>query len=85
VLRSRSVLGQAVGLYFPMAAYAAAFVFALSSASGLAQPWFQFSFRQSVSVAGPFLTLFATVAVVAPIYAWIAQRARHTDQVPAVI
>jgi len=85
VLRSRSVLGQAVGLYFPMAAYVAAFVFALSSASGLAQPWFQFSFGQSVSVARPFIALFATVAVVAPIYAWIAQQATHTDQTPAVI
>ena len=74
VLRSRSVLGQAVGLYFPMAAYAAAFVFALSSASGLAHPWFQLSFSQSVSVAGPFLALFATVAVAAPVYAWISSR-----------
>ena len=85
VLRSRSVLGQAVRLYFPMAAYAAAFVCALSSASGLAHPWFQFSFSQSVSVAGPFIALFATVAVVAPIYAWIAQRVRHNDQTLAVI
>jgi len=74
MLRSCSVLGQAVGLFFPMAAYAAAFVFALSSASGLAHPWFQFSFSQSVSVAGPFITLFATVAVAAPIYAWISSR-----------
>ncbi len=85
VLRSRSVLGQAVGLYFPMAAYAAAFVFALSSASGLAQPWFQLSLGQSVSIARPFLTLFATVAVAAPIYAWIAQWTRHNVQTPAVI
>jgi hypothetical protein len=85
VLRSRSVLGQAMGLYFPMATYAAAFVFALSSANGLAQPWFQLSLGQSMSVARPFLTLFATVAVAAPIYAWIAQRARHTDQALAVI
>ncbi len=85
VLCSRTVLGQAVGLYVPMAAYAAAFVFALSSASGLAQPWFQFSFRQSVSVAGPLLTLFAAIAVAAPIYAWSGQQVRHTDQAPAVI
>lgn len=74
MLRSRSVLGQAVGLFFPMAAYSAAFVFALSSASGLAHPWFQLSFSQSVSVAGPFIALFATIAVAAPVYAWISSR-----------
>ena len=74
VLRSRSILWQAVGVLFPIAAYSAAFVFALSSASGLAHPWFQFSFSQSVSVAGPFIALFATIAIAVPVYAWISSR-----------
>src|SRR5512136_2932945 len=74
VLCSRSILWQAVGVLFPIAAYSAAFVFALSSASGLAQPWFQFSFSRSVSIAGPFIALFATIAVAAPVYAWISSR-----------
>ena len=68
VLRSRSVLGQAVGLLLPMVAYAAIFVFALSSASGLTQPFFQLSLSQSISVASPIIALFVTVVLAAPVY-----------------
>ena len=74
ILRSRSILGQAMGMLFPMAAYSAALVFALSSGSGLAQPWFQFSFSRSVSIAGPFIGLFAITAIAAAVYAWISSR-----------
>jgi hypothetical protein len=73
VLRSRSILGQAVGLLFPMAAYSAAFVFALSSVSGFAHPWFQPSFSQSVSIAEPFIALFAIIAIAAAVYTWISR------------
>jgi hypothetical protein len=74
VLRSRSILVQAAGLLLPLATYVAAFVLALSSESGLAHPWFNFSISQSVSIASPFLILFATIAIAAPVYAWIASR-----------
>ena len=74
VLRSRSILGQAVGLLFPVAAYSAAFVFALSRVSGFAHPWFQFSISQSVSIAGPFIALSAIIAVAAAVYAWVSWR-----------
>jgi len=74
VLRSRSILGQAVGLLFPMAAYSAAFVFALSSVSGFARPsWFRLSFSQSVSIAEPFIALFAIIAIAAAVYTWISR------------
>jgi hypothetical protein len=72
VLRSRSVLGKVLGLLFPLAAYSVAFIGALSRESGLAQPMFQFSISQAVSVASPFLVLIAIVAVAAAIYAWIS-------------
>jgi hypothetical protein len=68
VLRSRSVLGQALGLLLPMAAYAVAFVFTLSSISGLTQPMFQFSISQAISIASPYIALFATVALAVLIY-----------------
>ena len=74
VLRSRSLLGQAVGLLSPMAAYAAAFAFGLSGVSGLAHPWFQFTISKSVSVARPYIALFATAAIAAAVYAWISSR-----------
>lgn len=67
VLRSRSILGQAVGLLFPIAAYSAAFVFALSSVRGS-------PVSRSVSTAGPFIALFATIAIAAAVYAWISSR-----------
>lgn len=72
VLRSRSILGQTAGLLFPMAAYVAAFVFALNSASGLSRPGFQLSIRQSVSIAGPFIAVFAITAIAAAIYTGIS-------------
>ena len=72
VLRARSVLGQALGLLLPAGAYTAACVFALSSASGLLQHWFQFTLSQSLSVANPFIVLFATAAIAGFIYAWVS-------------
>jgi hypothetical protein len=67
VLRSRSILGQAVGLLFPMAAYSAALVVALSTVSyiPLARP---------VSAAEPYIALFATTVITAAVYAWISSR-----------
>jgi hypothetical protein len=73
VLRSRSILGQAMGLLLPMAAYSVAFVFALSSVSGFAHPWFQLSISQSISIAEPFIALFAIIAMAAAVYAWISR------------
>ena len=67
VLRSRSILGQAVGLLFPIGAYSAAFVFALSSVRAI-------PVSRSVSTAGPFIALFATIAIAAAVYAWISSR-----------
>ena len=67
VLRSRSILGQAVGLLFPLAAYSAAFVFALSSVRGI-------PISRSVSTAVPFIALMATIAIAAAVYAWIPSR-----------
>jgi hypothetical protein len=40
---------------------------------------------RTVSIARPFLALFATVAVAAPVYAWIAQWTRHNVQTLAVV
>jgi hypothetical protein len=65
VLRSRSILGQVVGLLLPMAAYSAGFVFALSSVRGI-------PVSRSVSTAGPFIALFVTTAIAAAVYAWIS-------------
>jgi len=67
VLRSRSILGQAVGLLFPIAAYSAAFAFALSSVSYI-------PISQPVSTVIPFIALFATIAIAAAVYAWISSR-----------
>ncbi len=66
-LRSRSILGQAVGLLFPIAAYSAAFVLALSSVRGI-------PVSRSVSTAVPFIALLATIAIAAAVYAWISSR-----------
>jgi len=65
VLRSRSLLGQAAGLLVPLAAYSAAFVFALNSARGI-------PIARAVSTAVPFIALFATIAIAAAVYAWIS-------------
>lgn len=67
VLRSRSALGQALGLLFPVAAYGAAFVLALSSACGIPP-------SRGIFTAAPFLVLFGTIAVAGAVYAWIAAR-----------
>ena len=68
VLRSRSTLGQTAGLLLPIAAYFGGFVLALrSSPCG-------FSISQSVSIADPFVALFATMAVAVVVYAWISSR-----------
>jgi hypothetical protein len=71
VLRSRSVLEQAVGLLLPVAAYYVAFVFALCTVRG-------FPIGKSVSIAGPIAVLFATTAVAATLYAWISSRSSTT-------
>jgi hypothetical protein len=71
VLRSRSLLGQAVGLLVPLAAYSAAFVFALNSARGI-------PIARAVSTAFPFIVLFATVAIAAAVYAWISRSSAGT-------
>jgi hypothetical protein len=65
VLRSRSILGQAVALLFPMAAYSAALVFALSTVSYI-------PITRPVSAAEPYLALFATTIIAAGVYAWIS-------------
>ncbi len=75
VLRSRSILGQAVGLLFPIAAYFGGFVLALRSARV-----FGFSISQSVSIASPFIALFATIAMAAAVYAWISSRDFTADE-----
>jgi hypothetical protein len=67
VLRSRSLLGQAVGLLFPLVAYFAAFVFALNSVRGI-------PVSRAVSTAFPFIVLFATVAIAGAVYTWISLR-----------
>jgi hypothetical protein len=59
-----------------MAIYVAAFVYALSSTSGLAQPYFRLSISQSISIARPFIFLFVSVVLAAPLY--IAIYVRHT-------
>lgn len=66
VLRSRSILGQVVGLLFPLVVYSAAFVFALSSVRG-------FPIGQSAFTAGPFIALTITIAVAATAYEWISR------------
>jgi hypothetical protein len=75
VLRSRCVLGQTVGLLLPIAVYCAAFVFALCTARG-------FPIGKSVSIAGPFIALFATIAVAVVPYAWISTRSLTTGLSP---
>jgi hypothetical protein len=73
VLRSRSIVGQAVGLLFPIAVYSAAFVFALSSVRGI-------PVSRSVSTAAPFIALFVTIAIAAAVYAWISSRDFTADE-----
>jgi hypothetical protein len=68
VLRSRSILGQAVGLLVPLAAYSAAFVFALSSVREIPVRW-------AVSTAVPFIALFAIIAIAGAVYTWISSSA----------
>jgi hypothetical protein len=67
VLRSRSIIGRVVGLLSPMAAYSAAFVFALSSVRGI-------PVSQSAFTAGPFIALMTTTAIAAALYEWISSR-----------
>jgi hypothetical protein len=73
VLRSRSILGQVVGLLFPIAAYSATFVFALSSVRGI-------PVSQSASTAGPFIALMTTIAIAAAVYEWISRRDFTVDE-----
>jgi hypothetical protein len=72
VLRSRSVLGQTVGLLLPIAVYYVAFVFALCTVRG-------FPIGKSVSIADPVIVLFATIAVAITLYAWISSRSFTAD------
>jgi hypothetical protein len=72
VLRSRSVLGQTVGLLLPIAVYYVAFVFALCTVRG-------FPIGKSVSIADPVIVLFATIAVAVALYAWISSRSFTAD------
>lgn len=67
VLRSRSILGQVVGLLSPLAAYTAAFVLALNSVRGI-------PVSRSASTAGPFIGLMITIAMAAAVYEWISRR-----------
>ena len=71
VLRSRSLLGQAAGLLVPLAAYSAAFVFALNSARGI-------PVNRAISTAGPFIFLFATIAIAGAVYVWISRSSAGT-------
>jgi hypothetical protein len=80
VLRSRSILGQAVGLLFPIAAYFGGFVLALRSTRV-----FGFSISQSVSIASPFIALFATIAIAAAVYAWISSRDFTADEAQQLV
>jgi hypothetical protein len=73
ILRSRSILGQAAGLLFPIAAYSAAFVFALNNVRGI-------PISRGVSTAGPFIALCATVAIAAAVYGWISSRDFTADR-----
>lgn len=67
VLRSRSILGQAVGLLSLIAAYSVAFVLALNNARGI-------PISRGISTAGPFIALCTTVAIAAAVYGWISCR-----------
>lgn len=67
VLRSRSILAQAVRLLLPVAVYAAGFVSALSRARGI-------PVSRSVSRPHPLIALFATVAIAAAVYTRISAR-----------
>jgi hypothetical protein len=68
VLCTRSLLIQAVGLLLPLAAYAAAFIYALyhESRVPLAQP---------AAVGIPYVVLFATMVIAVAVYGWVSSRA----------
>ena len=68
VLRARTILGQFMALVLSMAIYAAAYVYALSSFSGLSQPHFHLSVSQSISIARPIIYLFVAVVLAMPVY-----------------
>jgi hypothetical protein len=74
-LRSCSVVGQTKGLLLPIGFYCVAFVFALCTVRG-------FPIGKSVSIAGPFIALFATIAVAVVPYAWISTRSLTTGLSP---
>jgi hypothetical protein len=71
VLRARSIAGQLLGLVLPMAIYIAVFVYTLSSISGLAQPIFNLSVSQSISIARPYIVLGVTVVLAMPLHVGI--------------
>ena len=68
VLRSRSVLGQTVGLLVPVSAYAAILISALCIARG-------FSVGKSISIASPAIVLCAALSAAIPLYARALSRA----------
>jgi len=73
-LRSRSLLGQALGQLLPLAAYIAAFVFALGRVGSMHPERFQFSISKIISISEPFIAQFMMLVLGLAAYAWIASR-----------
>jgi hypothetical protein len=76
VLRSRHIFGQALGLLLPLAAYVAAFVYALSRISYLHPERFNFSLSNAISKSEPYIAQFVMLTLALLAYAWISSWTR---------
>jgi hypothetical protein len=80
VLRSRTLLGQASGQLIPLAAYVAAFVYALSRINYIHPERFNFSFSNAISKSEPYIAQFVMLALALVAYAWIETRTRAENE-----
>ena len=80
VLRSRNIFEQALGLLLPLAAYVAAFIYALSRISYTHPERFNFSLSNVISKTEPYIAQFVMLTLALVAYAWIASRTLTEDE-----
>lgn len=74
VLRSHNIFEQALGLLLPLAAYVAAFVYALCRISYIHPERFNFSLSNAISKSEPYIAQFVMLTLALVAYTWIASR-----------
>lgn len=80
VLRSRTLFEQASGMLFPLAAYVAVSVYALSRISFTHPERFNFSISNAISKSEPYIAQFVMLTLALVTYAWIASRTRTENE-----